>query len=362
MNKTFSGYFIFVAFLFGNFSYAEAASLYIDPPNSTLHRGDSLTLAIRLDTDEEIGECINAVSAELSYPANIEPVDVSIGSSIFNVWIEAPTINKSERTVTFAGGIPNGYCGRVEGDPMLTNTLAEVIFRSPGFIIGGGVEDLSKATVFFTNRTKALLNDGRGTDAALSTYPAKIILTDNPSDTQNNDWQAEVEQDILPPQEFSIRGVSQYPNGDYYVTFSTTDKQTGIDHYEVMEEPLAKFGTFEWGRGDAPWLVVKQPPVHVLKDQSLNSIIRIKAIDKAGNEYIATLVSEESMRTISGGQTMSIVIGFVGLVLLASTLMVGSWFIRRRKVKSVNLENEDDTGEMEPNVEDSRENNKKYED
>ena len=32
-------------------------------------------------------------------------------------------INKENRTVTFAGGIPNGYCGRVNGDPKLTNII-----------------------------------------------------------------------------------------------------------------------------------------------------------------------------------------------------------------------------------------------
>ena len=94
--------------LLGSARVVDAASLYIDPAFPTLNMGDSVTLAVRLDTDEEADECVNAVDGVLTYSENLSPVDVSIGDSIFSMWVEQPKIDKEKRTITFAGGIPNG--------------------------------------------------------------------------------------------------------------------------------------------------------------------------------------------------------------------------------------------------------------
>lgn len=310
-------------FLFPLFS--QAASLYIDPPKSTLFRGDSVTMAVRLDTDEAAGECVNAVDGVLTYSSNLQPVDISIGKSILNMWVEQPTINKENNTITFAGGIPNGYCGRVAGDPRLTNILTEIVFRSPGFTIAGGDADELLGVVSFTDETTAYLNDGRGTKASLNLYSAEIQLEKGTGPNRLNTWKEDVSADTIPPEEFSIGKIEQFPNGDYYVTFVTSDKQTGIDHYEAIEEPVSQFGSFQWGRADAPWVTVESAPVYVLKDQSLNSIIRIKAVDKAGNEYIATIVSDESMRTISRSEMILYSLAAVSLVLFT----VFAFFVTR---------------------------------
>jgi hypothetical protein len=62
-----------------------------------------------------------------------------------------------------------------------------------------------------------------------------------------------------------------------------------------MEEPLSRLTSFTWGGANTPWIEDRSP--YVLKDQKLNSIIRVKAIDKAGNEYIATYIPDEALRT-----------------------------------------------------------------
>ena len=147
--------FLFALFLLlGLTSNAEAASLYMDPSTATLNRGDAVTISVRLDTDEAAGECVNAIDGIITYDPSITPVDISVGKSIFPIWVEAPVINKEKHTITFAGGIPNGYCGRIAGDPRLTNSLVKLIFRSPGFSIGGG-SGSSTATVAFTPETTA---------------------------------------------------------------------------------------------------------------------------------------------------------------------------------------------------------------
>ena len=319
-----------------------AAGLYIDPGSSELLRGESLSMSVRLDTDEARNECVNAVDAVITYTDNIEPVDVSIGDSIFSMWVERPTIDKENKTITVAGGIPNGYCGRVSGDPRLTNVLAEVIFRSPGFVVGGTASesDSNTAQIAFADETTAYLNDGRGTKADLTTYSANISLHPAGGSGVNNAWRDKVNNDNIPPEEFSIFLEKRDISEDYYVVFNTTDKQTGIDMYQIMEEPLSQFGSFQWGRADAPWVEATSP--YTLDDQSLNSIIRVRAIDKAGNEYIANLIPDESMRTISFEQLLLFILGVVVLVLIIICGLFGYFWYKKRRVNTDSQKDEED--------------------
>lgn len=306
----------------------QAAALYLDPAGGLLHRGDAVTVAVRLDVDEVTGECINAVDGVLTYTDNIEPVDVSVGNSIFPLWIEPPTINRDLRTITFAGGIPNGYCGRLPGDPRLSNIIAEIIFRSPGFTIGGSDELV--ASVQFSNESSVYINDGQGTRVAPLTYGATFDLDKSPGSMITDSWQDAVRADNIPPSEFSIflhRDDTAFAQ-KYFIVFNSSDKQTGIDRYLVMEEPLSQLGMFEWGRADAPWIEARSP--YVLKDQTLNSIIRVKAVDKAGNEYVATLIPDESLRTYSENQMLSQVLVVASGVVLIILIGIAGVFMRRK--------------------------------
>lgn len=344
--KVYSGFFatLFFSVLIVIPQSSHAASLYIDPAMSEIYRGDAIELSVRLDTDEAAGECINAVDAVISYSANITPVDISLGNSIFSMWVQEPVINQEEKTISFAGGIPNGYCGRVQGDPRLTNTIATMIFRSPGFSIGGGDADEGIAKVSFTDFTTAYVNDGLGTKAELSTYGTQISLNKKAGPGIVDPWRQAVSEDTQPPEEFSIflEKEDLAFSGKYYISFNTTDKQTGIDQYQVMEQPLAEFGTFSWGRADAPWIVTRSP--YTLKDQSLNSIIRVKAVDKAGNEYVATLLPEESMRTISREQiTTFVIFGIMAIIVLCCLAIIVAVVRRQlKKRKAVSPEEDDD--------------------
>jgi hypothetical protein len=143
-----------------------------------------------------------------------------------------------------------------------------------------------------------------------------------------------VSSDNVLPAEFTI-DIQKNPttfSGNRFIVFNTTDKQTGIDHYEVIEEPISKFAAFDWGRADAPWTIQKSP--YELKDQTLNSIIRVKAIDKAGNEYIATLVPDEANRTLSLGLMLAtIVVGAFILLIIAIIVTIIVRYRNRRKNK-----------------------------
>ena len=317
----------------------HAATLYIDPASSTISRGDAITAAVRLMPNKDEGECINVVDAVINYSENIQPTDVSIGKSIFSIWVERPVIDKERRQITFAGGIPNGYCGRVDGDPMLTNILAEIIFRSPGMQVGS-TDSGDQAIIEFSNETQALLNDGQGTVASLTTLGSTITLEKTAGPTIVDEWHNIVAADNIPPEKFSINlnrdenGINF--NGRYFIDFITTDKQTGIDHYEIMEEPISRLNSFTWGAANVPWTDVTSP--YVLKDQSLNIVIRVKAVDKAGNEYIATLVPDQSLKTISQDQVITyLVLGGLGLIFIILIIFIIIWR-KRRKSALVNIE------------------------
>lgn len=310
----------------------RAVTLYIDPASTTLSRGDAAILAVRLMPDTTAEECVNAVDVVLNYSSNINPVDVSVGSSILSLWVESPTINKDTSTITFAAGIPNGYCGRVDGDPRLTNILAEIVVRSPGTVVGSTGNE-TEATIDFAPETVVYLNDGVGTEAPLTTLGAKITLDRNPGASLVNPWNEAINADTIPPEPFGItltRDTSAF-GGRYFIVFDTTDKQTGISDFEVIEEPIEQLGAFVFGGVDAKWLKARSP--YLLQDQTLNSVIRVRAIDKAGNEYIASLVPEETQRTLSRQDKFAFIaaasLAFLGLVILGIII----WYALRQRAK-----------------------------
>jgi hypothetical protein len=333
MKKGFSVLFVLgVFFVVGAVTphYAYGATLYMDPASTTLKRGDTMKISVRIDAGED--ECVNVVDAVINFTENIQPVDISRGSSILSMWVEEPVIDKVKRTITFAGGIPNGYCGRIPGDPRLTNNVVDLLFASPGLQIGS-TESGSEVAINFAPETRVLLNDGFGTTASTSFFGAQIHLTKEAGTEVLNPWLEAIQNDNTIPEKFSIaveRTTNAYSN-DYFITFNTTDKQSGIDHYEVIEEPLDSKNLFGWGAVTAPWVTAQSP--YVLDDQSLNSTIRVKAIDKAGNEYIATLVPEEGKRSLSFANKIIIGVGiFIGLLFITLIVAFIVWY-RRRKIQ-----------------------------
>jgi len=287
-------------------------------------------VSIRLDTDE--GECVNAVDVSLTYEDGVRPIDIIRADSILTIWLEEPVIHENEKKITFAGGIVGGYCGRALGDPSLSNVLASIVFQSPGFAIGGGTN--TEPHIRFEESTSVLLNDGLGTEAPLRTDGARLTLESTPGDTIHNEWNTMVGEDIVPPSDFVVT-LAQSENafgGQYFVTWNSIDKQTGIATYEIMEEPLEDLYAFEWGRADAPWKVAESP--YVLTDQTLNSTIRIKAVDKAGNETIAVLIPDEALRSMSRNRMMTLsMIGIVAFVFIVGIVWV--LFERKRRLSTL---------------------------
>ncbi len=311
-------------------SNANAALLYFDPAEASIFRGDTVTLGLRIDTDED--ECINTVDAVITYDEGIRAIDVSRGESILSIWVEDPVIDETKHTITFAGGIPGGYCKRALGDPSLTNVIAQIVFLSPGFTVGAKENPSVKISV--SPESRVLLHDGLGTEATLRTQDSVIALLSTAGPEGSDSWRDEVANDVEPPSDFSItltQDETAFSN-KYFIVWNTQDKQSGIDHYEVMEEPLEDLYSFTWGRADAPWKRVESP--YVLEDQTLNSTLRVKAIDKAGNETISVLVPDTAIRSLSLNRMVTYGLA-TGLTLIVLVAIVFILIRRKRQIEGI---------------------------
>jgi len=104
--------------------------------------------------------------------------------------------------------------------------------------------------------------------------------------------------DTKPPEEFKPE-IGRDPSvfgGKYFLSFATTDAMSGVDYYEILEEPQKNIFTrfFSQNRRKTlretaqNWKIGESP--YLLEDQSLQSIIKVKAVDKAGNERLAEII------------------------------------------------------------------------
>jgi len=249
----------------------QAAILYLAPSEGSYSRGETFVEEVKLDTE---GEDINTVKVDLNYPKDtLEIVDFSDGGSVLTLWVERPTINNQQTTdgrqqglISLTGGIPNGFKGK--------GLIGKIIFRVHE--TGTKQERETDTKLEFLEGTQVLLNDGKGTPAKLTTQGAIFeILAQEPEPLEDN-WQEILKKDNIPPESFEII-ISQDPSifeGKYFISFWTKDKESGIDYYEVKE------GAGNWEKNISPY---------ILQDQSLKSIIKVKAVDKAGNERIEIL-------------------------------------------------------------------------
>ncbi len=252
----------------------QAAILYFDPSTSEHKIGDTFIEGVRINL--EPNENINLVNAFIKFPSDIlQCLDISYGNSLLTIVPQTPIVNNQDGLINFSGGIPNGYSGHIPGDSDLSNLLAKIIFKAkPDASVGGTIE--------FLNNSQVLLNDGHGTPTSVSYQSATINIMNTPQPAGKNQWQQELLNDKIPPEPFKIQLQKQSDlfNNKYFIVFSTIDKQTGIDHYEIQENRKQKIENRNWKRGESPY---------VLEDQGLRSYIYVKAIDKAGNERIETI-------------------------------------------------------------------------
>ena len=308
---------IIFGLLFFVFNSAQAVNLYFDPSNAKLNLGEEFKLKVKIDTEKE---CINTIKAEIEYDKNLLIAkDFLTGNSIIPLWLEEPEIKDGR--ISFSGGIPGGYCGEIPGEPGESNILGEIIFRVSQFSVSG--EDTVE--IKFLENSKVFLNNGLGTEAKLRLGKAQFrILKEK---IPGKILKKELKEDKTPPESFGISVLKdpQVFEGKYFIVFNTQDKQTGVDHYEVAEIlPVTKFLKVRH-EATPQWKVAKSP--YLLEDQSLRSIIRVKAVDKAGNERIIEFKPHLPAKP-------PFIYWKIVIPLILMSIWIIWWIIKRHSIKS----------------------------
>jgi hypothetical protein len=268
------------------------ATLYVDPSAGTYGLGDTFVAEIRLHSE---GDCINATQVTLRYPREtLKAVDFSRGDSIMSLWVQEPTISTAAGTVTFAAGVPGGYCGRIQGDPSFSNVVGKVVFT----VIGASAK---KAALSFGRDSTLYANDGLGTEIKPKLEGALFDIVLEPQ-LLENPWVKMVQSDTVPPEQFTVQVESTKGvfGGKYYLVFSTLDKQSGLDHYDIFD------------RGG--WSPVTSP--HELRSQTLLENLQVRAVDKAGNVRMGLYVAT-SVPPLQAETDMTVIFILVALLILA---------------------------------------------
>lgn len=297
---------LFIAF---QINTSQAAVLYFSPAGGEEQIGDEFTVDAKIDL-ESGEECVNVIEGVIGFDNNfLELVDFATGDSILSLWInlpknaDMPEVNRTAR-LTFSGGTPGGYCGKIPGDPGASNIVGKLIFKVKKYQPEIAAD--SNARVYFLDTTRVLLNDGMGTAAKVTRQEGNYHIAKEDS-TPKQEWENLLTADKTPPEPFILE-IQQNPElyeGKNYLIFSTTDKQTGLDHYAVAETRMAPEGGQSWWKkivtaifigkiDESQWQIATSP--YVLKDQSLKSNIKVKAVDKAGNERLAEFMPKAEPR------------------------------------------------------------------
>lgn len=251
MHRTIFSAFIFVSLIVIT-TPAYAAEFRVVTDGHTLDTGASFEAKVIIDTQ---GESINAFEGAVTFPSDaLTPLEVREGGSIVNFWIEQPRTSTSS-AVRFSGITPGGFTGR--------GSLFSVIFRAAKS--GSG-------TIAVAN-PRALIDDGAGSPAQVTSIDARVTI----SNTVTLSESVPPPEDTDPPEPFTpvITRDPALFDGKYVLIFATQDKKLGIDHYEVCE-------------GSIRQCVIAESP-YLLHYQNLSRNIFVKAVDKNGNERIATL-------------------------------------------------------------------------
>ena len=245
-----------------------ASEIIFVPVTAMIAKGELLKVNVYVLSGEDR---INAVEGKVVFQKELLEVSkISYGNSILSFWPQIP-VDQGEGVIAFSGVTPGGYASAERG------LLFSVIFKT--LQEGSAMLELKNGLV--------LRDDGAGSPTNLKVSNSVINITKNVTKQDTNmtavlNKELDARNDHELPESFTPL-VGSNPNifdGKYFLVFSTVDKQSGLDHYEVQESARKTGDDTKWIRADSPYL---------LTDQTLRSFIIVKALDKAGNYRIENL-------------------------------------------------------------------------
>ncbi len=328
---------ILCLFGIGIWMSASAATLSIKPLYDEMYIGETFTAEIHLDSEDTV---INTVQGSLQYPTDLlKVVSISKAGSFLTLWAQEPAHEPSAGVISFAGGIPNGSYvvdGKVVsitftakapgGAEIIFDTNNSSVHLNDGFgtptpltVKPGVISIADKKLITILSPTHPDENTWYARDAFTAEWSyddnAQYSYTlsqdsDELPDTNEDfgegivtyqdlesgiyyfvlsskspdgtSWEVigkrQVLIDIDAPRISNTR-VTSDPTlfaGQYILLFSATDKDSGIDFYEVEDN-------------DTIFSPVDSP--YVLSDQTLTKRFVVRAYDHAGNSARAVVIA-----------------------------------------------------------------------
>ena len=280
-------------------SLACAATLNVMAPPSVAI-GQPFRVDVALDTQ---GDDANAIQGKVVFPPSLFTFQgINDGSSPVSLWIEPPH-ETSSGTIVFSGIVPGGFSGSANS---VVGVMLVPVARGTGVIDVQNVE--------------LLRNDGQGSPIAATTAGQTITIGSFVAASS-----AEPLLSSTVPQKF-IPIITQSPdlyNKEYFLVFSTTDKGSGINHYDVLEVPAGA------ALGKNPqWVTAVSP--YLLKDQTLSSDIYVRAVNNQGG-FTVVKVSARFPRNI----TLELAL-FGSVLFLVLLIVMAALILRRRRGRQRN--------------------------
>jgi hypothetical protein len=266
----------------------SAATISLQATPASPGVGDVVRVSIILDSAIPT----NAFSGTLSYTNNLEPIALSDGNSIINMWITHPVISTGA-PITFAGITPGGFSGS-------GGTLFSVLFRAKAI----GKANISLGDI------EVLRNDGVGGRELVRSEQLVLSIGSKSSGGYTEPI------DRTPPESFTayLGNDSQLFDGRNYLVFTTVDKSSGVDRYVVAESRLP---SFLFSIFPLLWTTARVSP-YVIVDQNLTSTLYVKAFDRSGNERLSVFPPQHLFTTYEKMAFLVILIVFVFLWLYRS--------------------------------------------
>lgn len=277
----------------------SAANISLESEKRSFYSGDEFEIAVFLDVDNEE---VNAIDGSIIFPSeSLELLNINESNSIISLWIEKPKLNDS--SIIFSGIMPGGYSSN-------KGMLFSLVFLA---------KNNSQGKIDFKD-IKILQNDGQATESLVNSSSFSFDILENKNQVEKKNIKISKIKDIIPPEDFSVEIIRNdvLYKGSPFLVFSTHDKQSGINYYEVKEVRNKKISWSHWKKAESPYL---------LKDARLKSFIYIKAVDNEGNEKIVELKPSNNCRWYEIYEIWAIIL----LSLFIYLFIVFYVYIKKRK-------------------------------
>lgn len=245
---------------------AFGAQINFEPQPATYEVGDSFTLSLVLNTE---GQSVNAVELNIQVPQLLRVKSISKNGSAISLWVNEPSV--SGKVISLTGGIPGG----IKSSRAL---VAKITFEAAA---------AGQGNLVFMADSSVLLNDGEGTKLALQAVGGPVFevipkpkssekpeVTDEPTESEQPSKTPKAKtsdkKDNKKPNKFDIIfGTDpRIFNGKKFISFFTSDEDSGVDHYEV------KLGKEIFKVAQSPFLI---------EDIEPRTVIKVRAYDSAEN-------------------------------------------------------------------------------